>query len=292
MDKELSIITVDYKSSDFTGNLIADLEKHLTGVSYEIIVVDNDPDGGGAKKIKKTQRKIKIIKAKENRGFGAGNNLGAKSAKGKYLLFLNPDIKVVDDSIEKMLDFISKHAEIGALICLLYQRDAKTFQRHFFGRFQNLLTVLLRRQAGRLPAISDLSSSSLTRGSTNSNFFYSDMVSGAAMMVKREIFERTGGFDENFFMYFEDEDLCRRLSDSGYKNAVLSTARLIHYEGQSSTSLKKKKFYYKSQNYYWQKHYGRFLTILMKILRAPYILLQILSPPATRTSCISVPVRR
>ena len=254
---ELSIIIVDYKSSDFTIELISDLSKHLTSATYEVVVVDNDPTGG-AKKIKKAHPGTKIIKAEKNLGFGAGNNLGAKAATGEYLLLLNPDIHLVDNSIEKMLDFISKHAEIGVLTCLLYGRDAKNLQRHFFGRFQTLSTILLRRQAGRLPV-------------THDEFFYCDMVTGAALMTRRKLFEKLGGFDENFFMYIEDDDLCRRAQNLGYKNAVLTTARLIHYEGQSSTSNEKKEFYYKSQNYYWQKHYGRFQTALMKILRYPYV---------------------
>lgn len=264
---ELSIIIVDYKSSDFTIDLISDLKKHLSNVKYEIIVVDNDPDKDGGKKIKGACPNINIIKAKKNLGFGAGNNLGAKAATGKYLLLLNPDIHLIDNSIEKMLDFISKHAEIGALTCLLYQRDAKSLQRHFFGRFQSFSTVILRRQAGHL-------SFPKNRKSIDSNFFYTDMVTGAALMVRRKLFQEVGGFDQNFFMYIEDDDLCRRLFDLGLKNAVLTTARLIHYEGKSSTSFEKKQFYYQSQDYYWQKHYGSFQTTLMKIVRSPYLFWQ------------------
>lgn len=279
MDKlELSIIIVDYKSADFTIDLISDLKKHLSNLTpaspaggYEVRVVDNNPQGNAAKKIKKAHpdaRNLKIIKAKKNLGFAAGNNLAAKEAGGEYLLLLNPDIHLVDNSIEKMLDFVSKQAEIGALTCLLYQKDAKNLQRHFFGNFQSLATVLLRRQAG-LPAEALAKAGKMP--ATHDESFYCDMVTGAALMVRRKLFEEIGGFDENFFMYIEDEDFCRRLQNLGYKNAVLTTARLIHYEGQSSTSFEKKQFYYKSQDYYWQKHYGRFKTALMKIIRAPYV---------------------
>jgi len=274
MGKELSIIIVDYKSSDFIIKLISDLSKHLSNLTYEVRVVDNNPKGTGAKKITRAHhalKNLKIIKAKKNLGFGAGNNLGAKAAKGKYLLFLNPDIKIIDNSIERMLDFMVKHAEIGALTCLLYQptfakaaadkRDGKTLQRHFFGDFQNFAGITIKRWRGREVDLSK-------------DFFYTDMVTGAALMIRRNLFEKLGGFDEHFFMYIEDDDLCYRLKNLGYKNAVLTTARLIHYEGQSSTSLEKKKYYYQSQNYYWQKHYGRFQTALMKILRYPYILWQ------------------
>jgi len=194
-------------------------------------------------------------------GFGAGNNLGAKIAKGEYLLLLNPDIHLIDNSIEKMLDFLSRHSEIGALSPLLYQKDGKTLQKHFFGNFQSLVGITIKRWQGK-------------EANLNADFFYTDMVSAATLMIKRELFEKVDGFDQNFFMYIEDDDLCRRISDLGYKNAVLCGAKVIHFEGQSSTSFEKKKYYYKSQNYYWQKHYGPAKTFLMKIFRVPYIWLQ------------------
>ncbi len=271
---ELSIIIVDYKSSDFTIDLLADLKKHLTNVKHEIIVVDNDPSGNAADVIAirqsaEKQSNLNVIKAKKNLGFAAGNNLGAKEASGEYLLLLNPDIKIVDDSIEAMLDFITKHTEVGALSCLLYQPDAKTLQRHFFADFQSFAGIIFKRRQGRKAL-----SFPRKREPTDNDFFYTDMVSGAALMVKRKLFEEIDGFDQNFFMYIEDDDFCRRLQKLGYKNAVLTTARLIHYEGQSSTPFEKKQFYYKSQDYYWQKHYGSFQTALMKIVRSPYILWQ------------------
>lgn len=265
MDKlELSVIIVDYKSTDFTIRLVADLLTKLSKLRFEIIVVDNNPDGDADKKIKerfKGDKSVKVIKAKKNSGFGSGNNLGAKEASGEYLLLLNPDTEIIDGALETMLDFLSKHPEIGALTPLIYQRNGKTFQRHFFGRFQTLFNMLTRRQAGVVPE-------------NPADFFYAEMTTAAALMIRRELFEKLGGFDPNFFMYIEDEDLCRRISKLGLKNAVLTTAKIIHLEGQSSTSFEKKKFYYKSQDYYWQKHYGRFLTILMKIIRAPYVCFQ------------------
>jgi GT2 family glycosyltransferase len=263
---ELSIIIVDYRSSKFTIDLIKNLEEKLADIHFEIIVVDNNPKGNTNKKIKqacKNLSKLKVVKANKNLGFGAGNNLGAKDAKGEYFLLLNPDTKIIDNSIQKMLDFLAKHSEVGALTPFLYQKDQKTLQRHFYGDFQSLAFVTLKHWKGHLPKINK-----------NDNFFYVDMVSGAALMIKRSLFKQISGFDENFFMYIEDDDLCRRISDLGLKNAVLTSAKIIHLEGQSSTSIEKKKFYYQSQDYYWQKHYGKAMTALMKIIRAPYILWQ------------------
>lgn len=265
MDKtELSIIIVDYKSQKFTVALVADLKKKLARIKHEIIIVDNDPGSDTDVVIARSLSKhsnVKIIKAKENKGFGSGNNLGAKEATGEYLWLLNPDTEIFENTAEELLDFMAKHSEAGAVTPLILQADKKTPQRHFFGKFQSLSRIILRDSAGSLPK-------------NPADFFYADMITAAGLMISRKNYEKVNGFDENIFMYLEDEDFCRRLSEIGLKNAVLTTAKIIHFEGQSSTTFEKKKFYYQSQDYYWQKHYGFFRTMLMKIMRLPYVWIQ------------------
>ena len=279
---ELSIIIVDFNSQKFTLALVNDLKKKLAGIKHEIIIVDNFPNSDADQIFSKEfakSKNIKIIKSKENNGYGSGNNLGAKEAQGKYLWLLNPDTEIFDDTAEKMLDFLSKHFEVGALTPIILQPDRTTPQRHFFGHFQTLSRIILRNQAG---VLSKNLSFLRKRESTNSGsptesgmtFFYTDMITGAGLMIRRELFEKLNGFDPNIFMYLEDEDLCRRIAKQGLKNAVLTTAKIIHFEGQSSNSFEKKRFYYQSQDYYWQKHCGTVKTILMKVLRFPYIIFQ------------------
>jgi len=261
---ELSIIIVDYKSQKYLLPLVFDLEKRLAHLKFEIIIVDNDPTSDSASIFRQKFsdfNNVLVIKAEKNKGYGTGNNFGAKKARGKYLLLLNPDTEICDDTIEKMLDFLSKHSEIGALSPLIYQPDGENLQDHFFANFQSLAGTTIKRWQGK-------------KADLSKKYFYAEMITGAAMMMRRDLYEKVGGFDENFFMYIEDDDLCRRISDLGYKNAVLTTAKIIHHEGKSSTSFEKKKYYYKSQDYYWQKHYGKLQTTLMKMIRSPYILLQ------------------
>lgn len=261
---ELSIIIVNYHSVKYCLDLVPNIFDMIKNTTFEIIIVENDPKSSDFEILEKEfgdNKKIKLIRAEKNLGFGSGNNLGAKEATGEYLLLLNPDTKIVDDSIEKMLDFLTKHTEIAALSPLIYQTDGENLQRHFFGNFQSLGLITVKRWQGK--------TADLTK-----EFFYSDMVTGAALMVKRSIFERVGGFDPHYFMYIEDDDLCREFFKIGYRNAVLTTAKIIHFEGKSSTSYEKKRFYYKSQDYYWRKHYGPFLTLLMQIIRSPYVFWQ------------------
>ncbi|MFA4995819.1 MAG: glycosyltransferase family 2 protein [Patescibacteria group bacterium] len=259
--KDLSIIIVHHKSKNITLDCIKSIREQIFGISHEVIVVDNSENT--EYRIQNTDiSKILgpstfCLLPSANKGFGAGNNLGASKANGEYLLLLNPDTIVFDNSIEKMLSFIKKHDEIGALTCLLGP-DKKTLQKNFFGRFQSLLSVTFRHY-------------NYQKVDLSREFFYTDIVTGAALMIKKEIFEKVGRFDERFFMYLEDDDLCKRLVDAGYKNAVLNTAKIIHLEGKSiSKNAERKKIYYQSQNLYWQKHNGLLPTIIMRVIRWPY----------------------
>ena len=258
--KDLSIVIVNYNTPTLVYNCIKSINKFLD-ISYEIIVVDN----GSTKKI--DPKKLSAfphttyLPLTFNRGFGAGNNAGVKIAKGKHLLLLNSDTILIDKSLETMLDFYKSHKEIGALTCLLYQSKNGLRQKRFFGKFQSFLGLMFRHY-------------NFQKINLEKEFFYTDIITGAAMMIKREIYNRLKGFDEDFFMYLEDDDLCKRLVDMGYKNAVLNTVKIVHLEGKSSNSLTRRRYYYKSQNIFWKKHNGFFAMILMRSIRIPYKIVQ------------------
>ncbi len=252
---ELSIIIVDYNSDQY---LLACLNSIISNskLDFEVIIIDNNSTKDHTKEYEKVDKRIKAIRLDKNLGFGGANNLGARKAEGEYLLLLNPDTIVPDNSIDKMLHFITSHTEVGALTCLLGP-DKDSLQKSFLGRFQSLSGLTIRRH-------------NHPRIDPDKEFVYTDIVTGAALMIKKEIFDKIDGFDERFFMYLEDDDLCKRLVDAGYKNAVLNTAKIIHLEGKSSTDKDKKNFYYKSQDLYWKKHNGEVATLVMKSLRFFY----------------------
>jgi len=250
---DLSIIIVNYFTSSYLSKCLRTLYEHTKGLNFEVIIVDNSASPNELAKLKKLEKlygSLKIIADSRNSGFGAGNNLGVKYAKVKYLLLLNPDTEIVDDSIGKMLKFLKYHKEIGALTCLLYQKDKKTLQRAFFGKFQNLSTLTIRRY-------------NYQKVDIGQEFFYTDIVTGAALMMKKSLYEKLDGFDERFFMYLEDDDLCKRLYDLGYKN-----------EGASATKKTRSKYYFESQKLFFRKHNGLLATLALRLLRFPYRLLR------------------
>lgn len=252
----LSIIIINFNSKKYLFESLRSIRQFVMGFDYEIIVADNASTKEKLEPDELKEFKVRFIRLEKNLGFGTGNNQAAKVAQGEYLLLLNPDTLIVDDSITKMVVFLEKHKEIGALTPLLYQEDGKTLQKNFYCKFQSLGTLTIRRYNYQPIDFQE-------------EYMKTDVVVAACLMVKKEIFDSIKGFDENIFMYLEDDDICKRIRDLGYENAVLTTAKIIHLEGKSSNYQTKKIYYYKSQSYFWRKHYGLFRTILMQIVRWP-----------------------
>ncbi len=268
MKPEISIIIINYNTPQLTLDCLLTIKKFVK-VPVEVIVVDNGSKeelrikNNELKKANLTACNLQLITLESNRGFGAGNNAGAKKAVGKYLWFLNSDTLLVEDTAKKLSSFLEHHKEIGAASPILYHNDG-TIQKNFFARFQTLGNITFQRY-------------NYQKIDLSKEFFYTDIVVGAAMMMRKDLFEKINGFDEHIFMYLEDDDICKRIKNLGYKNAVLNTAGVIHLGGGSTKKNKeRKKLYYTSQTYFWRKHNGTIATLIMRILRWPYKLLKMI----------------
>lgn len=267
---KLSIIIINHNTPDLVYNCVRSIKKYLHNISYEIIVVDNGSKEGlrvqdlGLGKVLPTAD-CQLLALKENLGFGKGNNLGAKKAKGQYLWFLNSDTLLIDSSIEKLLDFLDQKKEIGIASPILYNDiECKKIQPFFFAKFQSLSNLIIRRNR---PKMID--------PSTGEEFFETDVVVGASLFIKKEIFDKVGGFDKNIFMFFEDDDLCFRVKKLGFRVVVYCRSKIVHLQGKSiNKNSSRKTLYYQSQAYFWNKHYGFFPTLIMRILRWPYKLIK------------------
>lgn len=266
----LSIIIINYNTPELVYQCLKSIKKYVK-TSYEVILVEN-----GSKEEYRIQKSevskiftdtcnFQLLTLKTNVGFGGGNNFGAKQAKGEYLWFLNSDTKLVEDAPSLMINFLKIHPEIGALLPILYHDDG-SIQGNLYANFQTLGSITIRRFNFTKRELFE---------NNSKDFFYVDVVVGAAMMMKRKIFEKVGGFDQNIFMYLEDDDICKRIEQEGYKNAVLKSTKIIHLEGRSiKNNRARKKLYYLSQTYFWNKHNGFWPTLLMRIIRWPYKLVK------------------
>lgn len=253
-----SIIIVNYKSKDFLLNCLESLEKYLTPLlknNWEIIIVNNDNLYLLIEK--KFNFPIKILEINQNLGFGGAVNLGAKKANGDFLFFLNPDTFLKNDSFKNFLDYLKKedlkkNPEIFGLQIL---EENGEIQEWSCGDKTSLFSILTR------------------------NFFSSkkweseeiskvDWVSGGAMIVGKKVFEKLGGFDDKFFMYFEDQDLCLRAKKMGVEIVYFPFSQVYHLGGKSwEKKEEQKKEYYKSQDYFFQKHFSKWQSWVLRFFR-------------------------
>lgn len=217
----------------FLRHCVASVYEWTRNISFEIIVVDNASSVDDIDRLKDEFPNVTIIKSRTNLGFAGANNLGVKSSSGDWLLFLNPDTKLIEPALERMLEKAKSISNLGVVGCRLLNGDGSV-QTSSIMKFPRILNSLLTLEKFRLRwpklfGIGPLFSPGLNPARV-------EAVSGACMLVRRDTFERVGMFDESYFMYSEDVDLCYRATLSGLNNWHFADANVIHYGGKSSVA--------------------------------------------------------
>lgn len=218
----LSIVVVSYNALSCLLKCL----KHLTpdGGNFEIVVVDNSSNYKTLENVKKKFPKVKFIKNKANLGFATAANQGAEIAKGKYLLFLNPDTVVSPYSIEQMLRFARSNSKIGIAGCKILNSDGSL--QPSCGNFPIISNIFL----DRIPFVNKIFKTELIRDHSYYDLDRKpDWVSGAFFLVRRDIFRKLGGFDEDYFMYVEDMDFCYRAKKAGDEIFYSPKTEIIHF---------------------------------------------------------------
>jgi len=225
--KDLSIIIVCYKG---WGKLLKCLESlslfKLINFSMEVIIVDNNSPDGEIHEIEKKFPGFRFIINKVNGGFANGNNLGSRIASGEFLLFLNPDTIVLESELLKMVDVARNNPDYHVVSCKQVNNKGKLSRdnNHF---------PSLRRLTGIQRTFADIGKSE--KSETNNNgISFPDWVSGAVMILGKEIFQNLDGFDEDYWMYYEDVDLCQRVIKTGGRVALCNGITIEHNHGGSS----------------------------------------------------------
>jgi N-acetylglucosaminyl-diphospho-decaprenol L-rhamnosyltransferase len=235
MDRmDLSIVIVNWNSIEFTKQCIESIAAHLSGPTYEIVVVDNASSDDSCSVIRKLFPSTKLICSKQNLGFARANNLGVDHASGQLILFLNPDTLVQDDAIAKMARALTKDQNLGVIGCTLLNGDlsVQTTSIQPFPTIANQLLGLdwLKRQ---FPSMRVLGIRELYMD-LGDKVAEVEVISGACLMIKREVFAQVGGFSVEYFMYAEEADLCYKVRKIGFKIGYLQAAKIIHFGGQST----------------------------------------------------------
>ena len=276
----LSIIIVSYNVKELLRDCLESVAScQLPVASYEIVVVDNNSSDDSCQMVKENFPLVKLIESKKNLGFGKANNLGARDSKGEFIFFLNPDTKVCSDSLGKIVKFFRTRSQAGIVGPRLLNAD-NSFQPSV-GVYPSILSLLLEKPIDflerRIRGVRPFLGNFLIKYKKFEKPSEVNWVSGAALACRRKVWESLNGFDENFFMYFEDIDLCLRAKKAGWEVYHLPESEIYHLRGksQSAKSRKKAEVYYQSQDYFFQKHKGQVYSWLIKVIRRPYQVLDL-----------------
>lgn len=257
---DVSIIIVNYNTKDLLEDCLNSIYKHTVDLKFEIIVVDNASTDSSQEFIKSVFPKVVLIESETNLGFGRANNLGAKYAKGEYLFILNSDTILFENSIKILFDFYENNSitlRIGVLGAIMIDknRNINGFGSEFpncKSELRNILSVLpiIKKIITRKPNYNYL---------INEKYFKIDYVLGADMFISAKLFNDFDGFSNEFFMYYEESDLQKRISNAGFENYIVSATKIIHLEDGSGKKItnysnRKRIIVHESKNIYLKRN--------------------------------------
>ncbi|MCL5986645.1 MAG: glycosyltransferase family 2 protein [Actinobacteria bacterium] len=235
METETSVILVTYNSASTISKCLESLFKQDDD-SFEVLIVDSCSSDDTVSKLGEYKDKIRLFLPGKNLGYSGGNNLAARYAKGKYLIFLNPDVIVKENWLKEMILPVSGDDTVGVVGCLIYYPDGETIH-HAGGLF---LSNAITKHMGDGERELELS---------NDGYLYPQFVTGASILVRKVLFERLGGFDVGYFPgYFEEAELCSRVRQLGMKVLLTPRAKAIHFESSSTGKFSQRFYYYYHKN--------------------------------------------
>jgi len=254
----VSVIIVSWNAREYLRQCLASLSSEACRHPMEIIVVDNASSDGSVECVKKQYPHVRLIQNMANLGFARANNLGISASTGRYLCFVNSDVKVLKDCISRLVDYCEGHSEVGMAGPRVIGGDGK-LQRSCRG-FPSLWNMFCRA----LALDTFFPKSRMFTGYSLSHWPHDalrpvDVLSGCFWFVRREALARVGLLDESFFMYGEDLDWCKRFWSNGWKVMYVPSAEAIHYGGASSSNAPLRFFIERQRAdlQYWRKHHSR-----------------------------------
>lgn len=232
----LSVVIVNWNTREVLRGCLATLSPHLAGVAYEAIVVDNGSSDGSADMVKRDFPGVRVVRNRENLGFGRANNIGMAAASGEFFLLLNSDARLTDGAVVLLLARLKERPEVGVVAPRIVHEDGRlqASARRFPSLGRLLLSDLwLHRLLGREGAAERL----LGHYWDHSQERAVDWLVGACLLLRRKVFEDTGGFDPTMFLYGEEVEWCRRIRDRGWTVLFSPAGKVVHLDHRSADIL-------------------------------------------------------
>lgn len=246
---DVSIIIVHTFEKHLVRQTLRSIRRVAPRISYEVIIVDNNPVFGLKKILDEQFPSVRYIPLEKNIGFGAAMNVGIRASRGRYLLIFNPDIVVQSGSLEKLTAYMDAHQSVGICGPKLQNPDG-SLQYSCYRQPTIAIPAYRRTFLGNFSFGKRAIASYLMLYEDHSEIMEVDSLIGAALFTRRDFLEKVGLFDERFFMYFEDNDLCRRFWEHGYGVVYYPEARMVHYHRRAS-----------ADGTFWQQLFSRFVWI-------------------------------
>lgn len=263
---DVSVIIVSYNTKELTRNCLNSLFKHTSGVEIDVLVIDNFSVDGSADMIECEFPNVKLIRNTANIGFGKANNQGIEQSNAKYVFLLNSDTLLLNNAVKILFDFMEKKQNTNVAACggALYNTDLTN--QISYGRFPTIKGLLYYYTLSkRYPE------------TYNEKYFMAgvlkdetpitvDYITGADMLIRKSVLDKVGYFDKDFFLYFEESELCSRFIKAGFINKIYPLAKIIHLCGMSPLNEEKRDIFFKSMYIYLSKSRGVFYKSTYKFI--------------------------
>lgn len=263
VSSDISIVVLNYNTRDLLADCLDSIYENINGLDYELIVVDNASQDGSASMVESRYPDACLIKNQENNGFSSGVNLGIKASNSDYVMVMNQDTLVRPGAFERMLEMILEDPTTGIVGPRLLTKSGQYQQSCNYFTIPRLKNALLFLMSMVLPHGREIFGTSADPGKSTTGPVMVDWVHGACMLVRREVFDKAGLFDENMFIYMEDMEFCYRAHQAGWKTVYMPDAEIIHYTNQSGIqtigklySYRRLRLYISGIDYFLRKHFG------------------------------------
>ncbi|MDR0793636.1 MAG: glycosyltransferase family 2 protein [Chitinophagaceae bacterium] len=284
---KLSIIIVNYNVKYFLEQCLYSIKAATLGIECETIIIDNNSDDGSIEYLQPKFTSVRFISNKDNVGFSKACNQGYAIAQGEYILFLNPDTILSENTLHRCINFLEQHNNAGAVGPKIVDANG-----HFLPESKRSLpspSIAFYKMTG----IEKIFPTSKIFGKYSLGYLNKDetheveILSGAYMMIRKAALDKVGCFDERFFMYGEDIDLCYRLHLDGYKIYYLGDTNMLHFRGKSTkkNSAKYIQYFYNAMILFVEKYYHGLSSVSIKFFLKSFILSR------TALSALAIPAR-
>ena len=272
---DLSIIIVNWNTRQLLDDCLVSIYRETQNITFEIFIIDNASADGSAKMVEKKYPNVRLIKNTKNNGFAAANNQAIRQASSRYILILNPDTVILENALDKGVEVMDKRRDFSIL-------GTKTFNKNMarqktVASSPNLLSqiFLLTKLRHFFPK------SKIIKKYQRFDFDYNkesyvDQIQGSFMLIRKEVLDNIGFFDENFYIWFEEVDFCLRAKKAGYKILFSPNIKIIHYGGESFKqvmTLKKQRMYNRSLFYYFWKNKPKWQYFTLRLFELPSLFL-------------------